>query len=392
MPAADPPIPSKRVQFVDLLRGWAVIVMIETHVMNATLRADIREGVLFQIITFVNGLVAPSFIFASGMAFAITAHRKRVEYATAGWPLFRQILRLLVILALGYMLHLPRFSLQYLAHEATGREWEVFFMVDVLQCIAVTLLVLQTGFFVLKNEERLYRAAAIGAVGVLLVTPPMWGFDFAATLPFCVATYLNGLHKSLFPLFPWSAFLLAGAVTGYVFVRAREASASIQGADATLMKRAAWFALGIMAVSFVLHPLGSAIYEPYDYWRTSPSFVLLRLGLVLLLMAGFFLFERLKGVSTSSAVTLMGRESLVVYVGHLLLIYGNFGTFTLHKAVNKGFGYLEGGALTIVLIVAMFFLARGWSSVRQLSPRWRRALYGGLTAVLVGVFLFGPSH
>src|SRR5512135_2725297 len=106
---SDPAIPppsavskSKRVQYIDLLRGWAVIVMIETHVFNATLRPDIKTTDFFDILNFINGLVAPSFIFASGLAFAITSRRKIAEYTTLGPPLYKQILRLLFILGIGY--------------------------------------------------------------------------------------------------------------------------------------------------------------------------------------------------------------------------------------------------------------------------------------------------
>ena len=41
-PVLSTAVPRKRVEFIDLLRGWAVIVMIETHVMN--IRKKIDEG------------------------------------------------------------------------------------------------------------------------------------------------------------------------------------------------------------------------------------------------------------------------------------------------------------------------------------------------------------
>jgi len=59
---------SKRIDYIDLLRGWAVIVMIETHAFNATLTPAIKSDWFFGYIAFINGLVAPSFLFASGLA------------------------------------------------------------------------------------------------------------------------------------------------------------------------------------------------------------------------------------------------------------------------------------------------------------------------------------
>jgi uncharacterized membrane protein len=59
------PVTKKRIEFIDLLRGWAVIVMIQTHVFNATFIPRLTESGFFQALRFIDGLVAPSFLFAS---------------------------------------------------------------------------------------------------------------------------------------------------------------------------------------------------------------------------------------------------------------------------------------------------------------------------------------
>ncbi|HTR98772.1 MAG TPA: heparan-alpha-glucosaminide N-acetyltransferase domain-containing protein, partial [Bacteroidota bacterium] len=81
----------KRIEFIDLLRGWAVIVMIQTHVFNATLPDAITRTWFFEVLRFVDGLVAPSFLFASGMAYAVTTRRKINDYLAFGPPLFKQL-------------------------------------------------------------------------------------------------------------------------------------------------------------------------------------------------------------------------------------------------------------------------------------------------------------
>ncbi|HUI66403.1 MAG TPA: heparan-alpha-glucosaminide N-acetyltransferase domain-containing protein, partial [Bacteroidota bacterium] len=108
------PSPKKRIEFIDLLRGWAVIVMIQTHVFNATLTPEITGSAFFEIIRFIDGLVAPSFLFASGMAYAVTTRRKMADYLSFGMPLVRQIGRLLFIMLIGYSLHIPRFNYYHL--------------------------------------------------------------------------------------------------------------------------------------------------------------------------------------------------------------------------------------------------------------------------------------
>ncbi|MBP1656514.1 MAG: Acyltransferase domain protein, partial [Bacteroidetes bacterium] len=159
--------PSKRLSFIDLLRGWAVIVMIETHVVNATIRPETAAQPWFDIINFINGLVAPSFLFASGMAYAVTTRRKLDSYVSFGTPLFRQLWRLLFILLLGYGLHIPKFNLGQMVQGVSEGQWLGFFQSDVLHCIAVSLLILQMILLIVRTERRLYLIAAGLAVALL---------------------------------------------------------------------------------------------------------------------------------------------------------------------------------------------------------------------------------
>jgi uncharacterized membrane protein len=376
---------AQRVAFVDLLRGWAVIVMIQTHVFNATLLPPLTTTVLYDVIKFIDGLVAPSFLFASGLAYAITTRRKVNDYLTFGPPLFRQFGRLLLILVIGYVLHIPRFNYHHLMTETGKEAWERFYQVDVLQCIAVSLLLLQTLLLVLRSERRLYRTVAGATVFILLATPLMWTFNWWNVLPIPIASYLNGLYYSLFPLFPWSAFLFAGTLAGYYYNEARE-----RGTEALFIRRAAYAALAAIGLSVALHPPAALLYPVYDYWRVSPSFVLLRLGIVLLLMWGMFLYERKRGAGPSSPVTLVGRESLIVYVTHLTLIYGDFSSGSFADQVGRSYGYPQAILVTLLLLGAMIVLAYTWGRIKKEYPRVKRTLTLALLAGLLIVFFFGP--
>ncbi len=46
----------------------------------------------------------------------------------------------------------------------------------------------------------------------------MWSIDFIPHLPLSVALFLNPHGISLFPLFPWTAFVLVGACAGQLFL------------------------------------------------------------------------------------------------------------------------------------------------------------------------------
>ena len=388
---------SKRLDYIDLLRGWAVIVMIETHVFNATLTDAVKSGDLFTYIKFLNGLVAPSFLFASGLAYAITARRKLNEYLSFGKPLVRQFGRLLFIMMIGYVLHIPKFNYTQLVYWTEEKYWHIFFQADVLQCIAISLIFIQVLLLLVRTERRLYLSLSGISLVVVFLTPVIWGIDFWPVLPRVLAGYTNGIHFQNFPgfpLFPWSAFIFSGAVFGHFYLRAKNASEEpgSRWNQETMMKRILWIAPTAAAFSFLIEPLAASLYPVYDYWKFSPSFTLLRVSIVMLVCVAMFFYERKSGVSPRSPVTLMGRESLIVYATHLLLIYGNFSTFNFTKRVNHSFGYGEALLTTLVLLMLMYGLARFWSTIKRGSPRWKLAFEFGTLATLLIVFFFGPGE
>lgn len=361
--------------------------MIQTHVFNATLLPAITETGLFAVIRFIDGLVAPSFLFASGLAYAVTTRRKVNDYLALGLPLFKQLGRLLLILLIGYMLHIPRFNYRHLVHEAGAEAWEQFWQVDILHCIAVSLLILQVLLLLLRSEQRLYRVVLGMTIGVGILTPLMWTVNWWTVLPIPIASYLNGMYYSLFPLFPWSAFLFAGALAGHYYSEAR--SGPIPGGETVMMGKAARAGAAMIVVSFPLHPLAESIYPVYDYWHLSPSFLMLRLGIVLLVCSGLFLYEKQKGVSQSSVLTLFGRESLIVYVTHLTLLYGDFSGRSLAKRIGGSFGYGEACLATLVLLGAMFLLALVWGRVKRGRAVVKYAVEAVVVVLIVFFFFFG---
>ncbi len=386
------PVPAKpkRVEYIDLLRGWAVIVMIETHMMNATVTPEIKSSVVFFWLTFINGLVAPSFTFASGLAYAVTTRRKLNDYLAFGKPLLLNIRRLLFVIGIGYLLHLPKFNFHQILHETTERSWQTFFQADVLQCIGVSLLILQGLLLLLRSERRLYFTLSGLAAVVVFVSPVVWGVDWRHYLPLPIAGYMNGMHFPKFPgfpLFPWAAFIFGGAAIGYFYLEAKK-----KGSEQGFFLHMLWIAPAVMLLSVLIEPSASRMYPVYDYGLSSPSFFLLRFGIVMLLCAGMFFFEKRFSVSPKSIVTLVGRESLIVYSLHLLLIYGNFASFNFSKRVNHTFGFFEASIATIVLVGLMVLLALLWDRIRKEDPKVKRGIQWAVAIGLVLVFFFGPGE
>jgi uncharacterized membrane protein len=216
---------------------------------------------------------------------------------------------------------------------------------------------------------------------VVFLTPVVRTIHFTEMLPLPIATYLNPGMKWQFSLFPWSAFLFGGALTGFLFLELRE----------KLRKYLLWGGVGVILLSFALNPLLAQVYPVYDYWRGSPSFFLLRLGLVLVLAWVLYTYETKRGVRPSSLVTLVGRESLMVYVAHLSLVYGDLGAFNFDDAVNQSFGYAEAAGVSLALIGLMCLLAYVWSRIKRGPLKARRIVEWAFITILAAVFVFAPA-
>ena len=116
----------KRFAFIDQFRGWAVLFMVETHVVNAFLLPGLRESFAYRALDFFNYLIAPAFVFIAGFSFAIVAERKWDDFLRPDRVFRKQFLRCLQILLVGYLLHVPRFSLRQLSHTLKWGEKNIF--------------------------------------------------------------------------------------------------------------------------------------------------------------------------------------------------------------------------------------------------------------------------
>jgi len=206
--------PSKRCDWIDQLRGWAVIVMIEVHVVNVWLASGLRPDWL----NYLNGLVAPSFTMAAGYSLVISTFRTDGTLRPF-WPDTAR--RLGFILLCAYALHAPGITAADWTVLNTAQKTRELFKIDVLQCIVFSLLILQLLARLVRNP-RVFTGLALGiAVFVPLVSPHMWAQGVADGLWLPIRGLFNGNAdrgvSALFPLFPWIAFPAFGAFLGGLY-------------------------------------------------------------------------------------------------------------------------------------------------------------------------------
>lgn len=376
---------SKRWDALDFFRFAAVMLMVQGHTFYVVVDEAIRPEKWYRWHNYVHGYTAPTFMFASGLAFGITTFRRWDDHAHWGKPLVRRIERYLMIIGLGYLIHLPSFSMAALdgagAHALTN-----FLKVDALQVIGITLLAAELLVWAVKKRGPF--VALVGGLGVLsvLLAPWIHRLAFDGLHP-ALGAYLNASTGSPFPIFPWSGFLCAGIVSAFFVQKAFDAD----HADRLVGRLVA--AAGVMMIAaLVLGMVAPELFGEHNFWKTSPWFFVWRFGVLLLFLAllsvfADFLSRRGPPGRVHRTVRVMAMETLVIYVAHLFILYGTPLNEGVNRAVGKNLGIPEASAAVLVLFAAMAALGWGWHLLKKKRPTqffWARMVM--LAALLGWVF------
>ncbi|NWG28120.1 MAG: DUF1624 domain-containing protein, partial [Ignavibacteriaceae bacterium] len=299
-----------RYTFIDLLRGWAIILMIEPHVFNTFLLPDLKQTGWFSVVSFINGLIAPAFLFVSGFVFEISSGSKLDDMRKFKLPFWKKLWRIISIILIGYALHLPFKSLSKIINKSTPEQLQSFFAVDVLQCIGVGLLVL----FILRlifRSDKIYHYILIGlTIIVAAISPIFWKTEFTDYLHPVFANYFNRLNGSLFPVFPWINFILSGAIFSKYFLDAASNDKEEKFIKATTFTGIEMLLSGHFFYSGLFPGSLTSILP-------NPVFFIERLGYVLFFTALCWYYAKWRN-TIQSFVLDASRESLLIYWLHLL--------------------------------------------------------------------------
>src|SRR5580765_2979197 len=83
---------SKRLVYLDWMRGLAVLIMLQGHVLEGWLRPEDRGSEWFWLSQFLGGLPAPIFLFLVGTSLALVLDRMRSKGASH-WQLATRVVR-----------------------------------------------------------------------------------------------------------------------------------------------------------------------------------------------------------------------------------------------------------------------------------------------------------
>lgn len=374
--------PSQRHLFIDLYRSVVILLMLEGHVLRAFLPVTAQKTVAFEFHEFFHGLSAPAFLFGAGLTFVISTRRRWEEYHHWDPPLARRVKRLLLVILIGYFLHLPFFSFRKIILEGTTADYIQLFQSDVLHCIGIGLLSLHALIIFFKKESRFYALVMTTVGAVCFLTPFVWDIDFTKFLPIPVAQMLNGNNGSPFPLFPYVGFLYAGVIVSWEFLVAVEA-----GKERRFMYWLAVFGGVAIIIGVIYDNVPVSIYPTYNYWFTSPNYFLVRLGsLMILFSCVWYIAPRIQ--KYGNIMTILGIESLFVYVLHLLILYGSVinPDINLISVFGINLSLISSMGIFIGLLVLMLIAALLWHYLKTKRYNLYRIIQLAAAGVLLTLF------
>lgn len=332
----------KRLPFLDWMRGLAVVIMIQCHTFNSFVRPDLRDGGPFVLSQFVGGMAAPLFLFMAGMTFAFQMDSlERKGFAPlARWT--ASLRRAGYIMTIAMLFRLSN----YLA-SLPGASWKELTKVDVLNCMAVGMAVFSLA--AIYDGGGRARFALLTALGIAALAPVMSNLGWEGAPPMLREYLVPSDGHGRFPLFPCASYVGFGVAVGTVVKRT-----AVERVERVMQ----WFVLigfGMVFTAQYLSSLPYSIYAKSDFWSNSPALVLIRLGICLLILPGAFLWTECCATGPRSWMQILGKNSLMVYWVHVMLVYG-FVLQVFKKRLGNG-----GAALAVVAVTAlMVALSVAW--------------------------------
>lgn len=359
---------------LDWFRAAATLLMVQGHAFYVVLAAEEKKAAWFTFHEWIHGLTAPMFLFASGAAFGMITFRKPEAFLKFERPLFRRFERYGILLILGYIMHWGIFRLSWF-QGLTSSNLAYELRVDALQCIGVSLVVVQLALLLVRKPTAVLIASFIGACALIYFAPLVNGADYSDLSPF-LYQYLTNSEGSLFPLFPWAAYLLFGVIGGGLFRRSDVRSLSIAVSLFVLFH-------------FLQGPAGEVQRQLFGgevQPATRISLILWRLSKIFGLLAFLFAVERftkLGKIKTPKLISILSQETLFIYIVHLQVLYGKGGAW--HHWRWKANVY-EAWAYTTFVFVVSIGLAFGWNWLKKNRPSATKFMRRGALLSLFSYF------
>lgn len=361
---------SQRLYFIDAVRAFAILMMLQGHFIDTLLAPEFRDptNIAFSTWSYFRGITAPIFFTISGLIFTyllIKAKKRQQENER----MRKGIMRGLLLIGIGYALRAPIF--QWFEGVFTS----YFLVIDVLQCIGLSLIIIVC-VYMLTLKKTLVFSILMFVFGTLIFLTEPWYRDLALpNSPEIIANYVSKANGSIFTIIPWFGYMAYGAFIATLFYR------YLEKPRFKVSIVSGFLVIGLLLVHYSSHALQLLYYltDIVIFKRSANyNYLFSRLGDVLVIFGLFYLLEN---VMRHALIFKIGQKTLSIYVIHFIIIYGSFTGYGLSQLIGKTLNPLQaiGGAaifLTVVCLISLYRVKTNafvYSNIRHLVNRLRGA-------------------
>jgi len=354
----DAPGPGRRT-YLDVLRGVAVLIMIEAHVIDSWTRAADHRTRAFGESMILGGFGAPLFLFLAGIAVAMSAGSKARRTGDSRAAVRAVQRRGLEIFVLAFLFRLQAFIVSPGGHPIS------LFRVDILNVMGPAIVV--AGLVWGAGRTTTWRVVAFGALALAMamVTPVVRTASWVSELPLWVQWYMKpAAEYTTFTMFPWAGFVFAGGAVGVLLAAANEERTERFVQLTLVVAGALLVALGFYTAT------QPSIYSQSSFWTSSPTWFAIRLGIMMIALAIIYVAAAIaeRAHITLGPLERLGRSSLFVYWIHVELVYGYASWFW------RGRLPLWGSLVAFALFAALMYGAVLLRDRLVSTRRWRGPL------------------
>ncbi|OZV68735.1 hypothetical protein CA834_09535 [Winogradskyella aurantia] len=337
-------------------------MMLQGHFIDTLLEPSYRvDNTTFKVWEYFRGITAPTFFTISGLIFSyllVLAKKK----GNASKRMRKGVFRGLMLIGIGYALRIPFFLW------LTGEFGTYFMVVDVLQCIGLSLILIVFIYRLTCKKTLVFSILMLVLGLVIFITEPLYRTLEIKNIPLFFSNYLSKANGSIFTIIPWFGYICFGAFTSTLFYRYLERRrfklATITG-----------FLIVGFGLVFMSSRLFMKLYYMLDlqlfYDVANYNYLFIRLGNVLIIFALFYLVEQ---YIKQPLILKIGQKTLSIYVIHFIIIYGSFTGFGLYQIIGKTLSPWQAvfGAilfLTTVCFISFYYAKTNaflYSNIRKL--------------------------
>lgn len=335
---------SNRLYFIDAVRAFAIIMMLQGHFIDTLLAKEYHNSthIAYQIWNYFRGITAPTFFTISGLIFTYLLMRSKKKGDSLK-RIKKGLYRGFTLILIGYALRAPIF------HWLTGVFPMRFLKVDVLQIIGVSLIAI-VGVYYLTFKKSLVFAIIMFLLGIsIFMMEPWYRAVQLDHLPVFLSNYLSKSNGSIFTILPWFGYMAIGSFIASIFYRFL---------DNERFKPTLIMSMSVLGMILIYH---SSLILMNMYWWTDIllfkqvayyNYLFTRLGNVLILLSVFYALEQFL---QKSLILRIGQKTLSIYVIHFVVIYGSLTGFGLHQILGKSLSPFQAviGAIIFVIIIVV---------------------------------------